>query len=85
MIKRSFVSFDIKKLLRTLNTTFVRPLNEFAVPVWSLYLKGDIETIDWVQHRVTRIIPSLRKLPYEERLVRLGLATLVDRQRGDLI
>ena len=67
-VKISFVSFDIK-LLRTLYTTFARQLIEFAVPVWSPYLKGDIESFERVQHRVTRVIPSLKKLPYEERIV----------------
>ena len=68
MIKISFVSFDIK-LLRTLYTTFMRSLIEYAVSVWSPYLKGDIDALERVQHRVTRVIPSLKKLPYEERIV----------------
>ena len=58
MIKRFFVIFDIK-LLRTLYTTFVRLLIDFVVPVWSPYLKDDIETLERVQHKVTRIISLL--------------------------
>ena len=34
---------------------------EFAVPVWSPYQKSDIDLLVGVQHRATRLIPSLKK------------------------
>ena len=80
MIRKTFSSLD-SKLLRTLYISFVRPLIEFAVPVWCPSLKGDIETLERIQHRVTRLVKSLRKLPYEERLKRLKLTTLEERRR----
>ncbi len=80
-----FIRLDIK-LLRSLYITFIRPLLEFAVPVWSPMLKGDIDMLERVQHRATRLMASLRKKNYEKRLQALDLTTLVERrQRGDMI
>ena len=74
------------KLLRSLYVTFIRPLLEFAVPVWSPAFKCDIDLLERVQHRATRLIPSLRSLNYEKRLKALDLTTLSERiQRGDMV
>ena len=42
LIKKSFLNPDIRTL-RILYTTCVRPLLEFAAPVWYQYLFGDID------------------------------------------
>ena len=42
--------------------------------------------LEGVQRRVTKIIPSLRNLSYEEKLKRLGMFSLRRRRlRGDMI
>ena len=69
------------KLVRTLFTVYVRPLIEFAVPVWCPHLKGDINQLEKIQNRVTRLIPSLKRVPYNERLKRMGLTTLEARRK----
>ena len=85
MIRKTFATID-SKILRTLYVSFVRPLIEFAAPVWSPSLKGDIDKLEKIQHRATRMVAKLRKLPYEERLRRLDLTTLEKRrERGDAI
>jgi len=49
-------------------------------------LAKDIDLMEKVQRWSTRLLPSLRDLPYETRLERLGLYSLYcTRQRGDLI
>ena len=64
----------------------VRPHLEYCAQVWSPYMKKDIASIERVQRRVTRMIPSISRLNYEERLQKTGLITLEHRcQRGDLI
>ena len=84
-IKKSFALFDCK-LMRSLYLTFIRPYLEFAVPVWCPFLKGDIDMIEQVQQRATKLIPAIRNLSYENRLRKLELTTLKDRRlRGDLI
>jgi len=59
---------------------------EYPNSVWSLYKKGDIEAIEKVQKRATKLVISLKKLPYKERLLQLNLHTLKYRRlRGDMI
>ena len=54
----------------------VRPHLEYCAQVWSPYMKKDIASIERVQRRVTRMIPSISRLSYEERLQKTGLITL---------
>jgi len=50
------------------------------------FWKKDIELLESVQHRVTRMIPALRNLPYEDRLWKMDLPSLAYRRlRGDAI
>jgi hypothetical protein len=85
LIKRCFSYIDIK-MLRLLFVSIVRPHLEYANVIWHPMFKRDVEMLEEVQHRATRIIPELRRLPYEERLRRLRLPTLVyRRKRGDVI
>ena len=50
-------------------------------------LEKDIELLERVQHRATKMVPGLAKLSYEERLRKIDLPTLVyvRRARGDAI
>jgi len=64
----------------------IRPHLEYASCIWSPHLKKDIEALEWVQRRATKIIPELRDLPYTERLKRLNLPTLLfRRKRADML
>lgn len=85
VLKNTFVSRNAG-LWKKLYTTYVRPQLEFAVAVWNPYLKKDVEIIERVQHRATRIPNELRELSYEERCDKLGLTSLTNRRtRGDMI
>ena len=54
--------------------------------MWSPYKKGDVEAIEKVQKRATKLVISLKKFSYTDRLVYLGLPTLKYRRlRGDMI
>ena len=62
-------------LWKDLNVSLVRPHLEYAVQAWNLHLHGDIDKIERVQRRVTRIPTGFEKLEYEDRLKRLSLTT----------
>lgn len=85
IIKRTMVSRDKDTILR-LYKAMVRPNLEYCVQAWCPYLKKDIEIIEKVQRRATKMIKGFYNLSYEERLKQCGLTTLVKRrERGDLI
>ena len=75
-----------KALMKTLYCTYVRPNLEFAIQAWNPYYNKDINELEKVQRRATKLIPELRHLDYQHRLKALDLTTLeVRRLRGDLI
>jgi len=84
-IERNFIYMD-KTTLILLYKAMVRPHLEYANAAWCFYKKGDIELIEMVQKRATKLIISLKHLPYTERLKQLQLPTLKYRRlRGDMI
>jgi hypothetical protein len=79
------VTRDKDTILR-LYKSLVRPQLEYCIQVWNPYLKQDIEKLEKVQRRATKMIWGYKDLSYEERLKRCGLTTLEKRRnRGDLI
>ena len=85
MVNRQFKHLDKKGFL-IIYKGYIRPHLEYAIQAWSPYLKGDIDKLEKVQRRATRLVSGYKRLPYDERLRRLGLTTLTQRRlRGDLI
>ena len=85
IIKRNFKDID-KFTFRTLYTVLVRSQLEYAHAVWNPYKISLITDIEKVQRRATKLIKSLKRLPYKDRLIHLGLPTLKYRRlRGDMI
>ncbi len=84
-IKRTFEELDhVTGCL--LYNGLVRPRLEYAATVWNPSLVRDIETLEKIQRRATRLICRPRGLSYPERLMKLNLPSLVHRRRrGDMI
>ncbi|MCQ7056700.1 reverse transcriptase domain-containing protein, partial [Clostridioides difficile] len=78
--------YKSKDIILQLYKSLVRPHLEYAVQFWSPYLLKDIDMLERVQRRATKMIPGMRSLPYEERLKHLKLPSLAFRRlRGELI
>jgi len=84
-ISRSF-EYKSKDIILPLYKSLVRPHLEYAVQFWSPYLKKDIELLERVQRRATKMVPNLRNMPYDDRLRMLRLPKLESRRlRGEMI
>ena len=79
LIRRNIIYKLIIKLIIPLYKAIVRPHLGYCIHAWRSYRKKDIDTIERIQRRATKIIPELRDLSYEERLKECGLTTLETR------
>ena len=85
MIKRN-IHYKSKDVVVKLYKSLVRPRLEYCIQAWCPYLKKDIDKIEKVQRRATRMIEGYWELSYEDRLEKTGLIPLDKRRiRGDLI
>jgi hypothetical protein len=85
IIRRTFDHLEYRTFC-LLFKALVRPHLEYAGSVWSPHKICDIESIENVQRRATKMLPHLKDKSYEERLRILQLPTLKYRRlRGDMI
>ena len=84
-IRRSFDHIDKNNFI-LLYKALVRPHLEYANVVWCPFKQNNIDNIESVQRRATKLLPELKNKPYHVRLKELNLPTLQYRRlRGDMI
>ena len=79
VIRRTYQYLDRTTFLH-LYKGLVRPTFEYGVVVWSPQYQHDIDALEAVQRRASRMVPVLRHLDYESRLKALNLPTLTYRR-----
>lgn len=80
------VSYKSKEVICKLYNSYVRPHLEYCIQAWKPHHRGDLNMLEKVQRRATKMIPSLKNLSYEDRLRELGMFSFERRcNRGDLI
>ena len=85
VIKRSFEKLD-EETVPLLFKSLIRPILEYGNCVWGPMYRGDQDAVERVLRRATKLVKTVRHLPYEERLKKLGLMSMYYRRnRGDMI
>jgi ribonuclease P/MRP protein subunit RPP40 len=83
MIKRSFCYLS-KDVVLKLYKSLVRPHLQYCVQAWRPYFRKDIELMERIQRRATKLIKSLKDETYEHRLKKLYLKSMKKEDCGEI-
>ena len=80
IMKKSYYTRDAKTM-PTQYKSMVRPHLEYGNAIWGPFYKKEIDMVESVQKRATKLIDTLKDKPYEDRLISMTYR----RKRGDMI
>ena len=84
LIRRT-IMYNEKQLIVALYKAIVRPHFKYCIQAWRPYRKKDIDKLERIQRRATKMIPELRDLSYESRLLQCGLTTHICAGRQQML
>ena len=82
----STLTYKEKQLIVPLYKAIIRTHLEYYIQAWRPYRKKDIDKLERIQRRATKMLTELRDLSFESRLLKCGLTTIETRSpRGGQI
>ena len=86
VIKRNFTDRS-QEVIIPLYKSLVRPHLDYCCQIWNPNYSKDVDLVEGVQRRATKLITGMQNLSYDDRVKCLGLMRLNTRRRlrSDLI
>jgi ribonucleases P/MRP protein subunit RPP40 len=85
LIRRNIINKSPDGMI-ILYKTLVRPKIDYCIQVWRPFLKKDIQILERIQKKFTKMIKGYKDKSYAQRLNKLGITSLEDRHyRADMI